>query len=63
MKPTPSPRMGKHVCVKCLKSVKLKDYLANDFYCNSCSNKRETYPFASPSHFKLWCPKEDGLCY
>lgn len=53
----PSPRMGKHICVKCLEPTKtLKEFLRNDHICNKCAKQEETFPLASPSHFETYRP-------
>lgn len=47
--PTPRQlpeRTGKHLCVQCLASISLEEYLRNDHICDECAAKDE-YPLAS----------------
>ena len=39
-------RTGRHLCVECLASIPLDEYLRNDHICDGCAAKDE-YPLAS----------------
>lgn len=41
------PRLVWSKCSKCLKKINRKEFLANDFICDECAEKGETYPLAS----------------
>ena len=39
-------RTGRHLCVRCLRSIAAEEYFRNDHICDECAAKDE-YPLAS----------------